>query len=314
MYEFRIKNDDKKRKYFKFDEIPHPRRENEHFDLLNILKTVFNDLNDLEGCLKDESEEGDNGKRIYLKSWGIKNRTIYGLVAYGFYGNERDIKNVSDTSKEDRVILEEEGVFDPHYFLLTIPKDQDIGCLVLERKGGTGIRSIFEHSILGRLVDYPDFAYYKIVLRRAYPKELRERFYEKGQLLSLKYYLHELPEDLIDEIKVNTGEVETIVKVKDELISPENFFEDNKDNLLTFQGIEYDEVKVDSKYKDKKKSFIITNPDTLIPYLDVTDEIKTLIKGNPKLECIDNIARKHVKINFERIWDDGTEIEDNGEC
>ena len=78
----------------------------------------------------------------------------------------------------------------------------------------------------------------------------------------------------------------------------------NQKNLLNAHSVLSKTLISDSKYKGKIKSFTITNPDTLIPYLDVTDELKDsdLIKGNPKLGSIDNIAREHVKINFEKIW------------
>ena len=257
MYEFKIKKDDNKRKYFEFDKIPQPNSQNEHYDLFNILKQIIKDLVDSGELLKDKSEKSDSGKRIYLEKFEIKNRTIYGQVEHGHFGNEQIIKHVPTNSKKG-VIGEDDGVFEPYYFLLVVPKKHQIGCLILERKGNIGIRNIFQDAILRGLVNYTEYAQYKITLHRAVPKELKEWFYEKGELLNLKYYLAKVPEDYVDETKFVSGKVETTIKVDDKQpTTPKKFLERNKDNLLSFGGIEYEVMRVDSKYKGKIKSFTI---------------------------------------------------------
>lgn len=308
MYEFEIRKDDNIKEYFEFGRIPLINKENEYYDLLDILKKVFKDLKDSNECLRDESKEIDDTKRIYLKESKIKDRSIYGQVNFGDYGNKRTIKNVP-TNIEKGAVEKEDGVFEPYYFLLVIPKYQKRGCLILEQKRGRGIKDIFNNAILGSLVKYPDFAHYEIMLRRTYSKELKEKYYENGNIVNLKYNIYTPAEDKIDNPEIKTGKIETTVKIADKKgpVSPKKFFEKypKDSNLLCFDRTEYEELKVTSEYKGTTKCFNIKNPESLIPYLNITDEINEECweEGNPKLECINEIAMAHAKNNFEKFWE-----------
>jgi len=184
-----------------------------------------------------------------------------------------------------------------------IPKNEKVGCLVLERKKGIGIRDIFRTGVLDQLKKYPEYHHYKIVLRRAYPRELMEHYFEKGKLLSLKYNIYKPSEDFVDDLNIEAGKIETMIKVEGDMTTPKQFLENNENHLLTFKGLDYEELRVVSSYKGNPKSFILTDPESLIPYLDITDEIQ-FENGNPKLDSIDQVAREHVKQNFTVVWED----------
>lgn len=199
------------------------------------------------------------------------------------------------TTENNKIIGENEGVFNPYYFLIVIPKNLDQGYLILEQKRGLGIKSIFKNVFLDSLTKYTEYSNYKIELSRVFPEELKKNFYEKGKIESIKLIKKEIPEDEFEDLNSSIQTVETIIKLDDKKTTPENYLKNNEENLLSFKGLEYDIIKVKSIYKNKPKTFTLTDPTTIIPYLDITEEIDKWDKGNPNLESIHKIALNHLK-------------------
>lgn len=323
IYELSIKEIDEKGRAsgnpLKFDKIPSSDGKTK-LDLKNILQNVFDDIKERDECLKNEALKEDNGKRIYLAYSPIlsmtdeekekceyifeenDDRVICGIVRYGEGGNAKEIRNL-ETNITSGDVNEDEGVFEPFYFFIKIPKNVSTGCLILEQKNGRGIKGIFRNAFLDKLQAYTDFDHCKIDIARAFPEEIKEKYYEKGDMKSLRCIITEPPEDIIDQPEIEVSSMEILLKINStKSISPKKFVEKAKKKLVSLKGYDYDEIKVISSYNGKPKIFNIENPETLIPYLDITDDIRKWKKGNPDLEHIDKIARLHANSNFDKIW------------
>jgi len=310
MYGINIKFDDSKNEeYFKLDNLPDYNLNSNSFDFLEIMKDILSVYYDDEKCLRNKRVE-DNGKSIYLSEFhelqDFDNRGFYGIVEFGNHGNKRkvhDINKIINKSNEN-FINEDEGVFNPYYFLIVIPKNITRGFLILEQKRGIGIKTMFKSIFLDDgLKKFPKYAHYKIDLPRIFPKELKENFYKKGELLSFKLIKNQIPDDITEDLKTEIKTIETEIKLNGDKTTPEEFLNLREDNLLSFQSVEYDLIKVTSKYNGKPKTFILTDPTTIIPYINITDEIHEWEDGNPKLDSIHKVALEHLFNNYGKIFD-----------
>ena len=122
-------------------------------------------------------------------------------------------------------------------------------------------------------------------------------------MLSFKLIKNQIPEDITEDLKTDIKTIETEIKLEGNKTTPEEFLNIREDNLLSFQSFEYDLIKVTSKYKGKPKTFILTDPTTIIPYINITDEIKEWEEGNPKLDSIHKVALEHLFNNYGEIFD-----------
>lgn len=308
MYGINVKSEDSK-KFYTLNKIPKKNYNNSYFDLLDALKKSFGDLNDSDEFYKSKNIEEDNGNRIFLSEFyeldEFENRGIYGIVNFGNFGNEKEVHDITKkkNTENSRIITRNEGVFEPYYFLLMIPKNVNEGILILEQKRGVGIKGIFTSVFLDSLVNYTDYAHCNISLSRVFPEELKEHFYVKGNLKSIKLIKNKIPDDICDNLNTAVKNIETIIKIDDKKITPKEYFDKNRGNILSFESFDYDIIKAQSEYNGKRKTFILTNPDSLIPYLDITNEIEFSDNGNPKLKSIHKVAIEHLKINFKEIFD-----------
>lgn len=298
----------------KFDEFPHE-NDRDKLDLLEILKGIFLNIKENGESKKDEKLPQDNGKRIYLDTCPSitrihpafgSDRSIYGRVRYGTGGKESEIRKTK-TNELVGHVYEDETPYDPYYFLIILPKNSTKGCLVLEQKNGDGIKGIFISAFLDTLKDYTDYAHCKITINRAYPEEIKEKYYENGELKTLRFIISEPPEDIVDNINVKIKEVEVVIKIGGgPPVSPKTYIKSKKNALISFETFDYDEIKAISKSGKKTRTFKIRNPDSLIPYLDITNELEGhFYQNHPRLKYIDKIARDHVANNFNKIWELG---------
>lgn len=310
MYGINIKFDDSKsEEYFKLDKLPDYNFSSNSLDFLDIMRDILSVYLEDEKCLMNKRIE-DNGKSIYLSEFhelqNFDNRGFYGIVEFGNHGNKRKVHDVNKiiNKSNENYINEDEGVFNPYYFLIVIPKNISRGFLILEQKRGIGIKTMFKSIFLDEgLKKFPKYAHYKIDLPRILPKELKETFYKKGELISFKLIKNQIPEDIVDDLKTDIKRIETEFKLEGKKITPEDFLKKRENDLLSFQTFEYDLIKVTSKYKGKSKTFILTDPTTIIPYIYITDEIKEWDEGNPKLDSIHNVALEHLFNNYGKIFD-----------
>ncbi len=310
MYGINVRFDDSiNDEYFRLDKIPDYNLNSNSFDFLDIIKDILSDYYEDEKCLMNKRVE-DSGKSIYLSEFhqlqDFDKRGFYGIVEFGNHGNKRKVHDVNKSinKSDENFINEDEGVFNPYYFLIVIPKNITRGFLILEQKRGIGIKTMFKSIFLDDgLNKFPKYAHYKIDLPRIFPKELKENFYKRGELLSFKLIKNQIPEDITEDLKTDIKTIETEIKLEGNKTTPEEFLNIREDNLLSFQSFEYDLIKVTSKYKGKPKTFILTDPTTIIPYINITDEIKEWEEGNPKLDSIHKVALEHLFNNYGEIFD-----------
>lgn len=308
MYGINIQfNDSKDDEYFKLDELPKYNFSHDSFDFLDIMRDILSEYYENDKCLMNKRIE-DNGKSIYLSEFhelqDFDNRGFYGIVEFGNHGNKRKVHDVNEiiNKSDENFINEDEGVFNPYYFLIVIPKNINQGFLILEQKRGIGIKTMFKSIFLDEgLKKFSDYIYYKIDLPRIFPKELKENFYKNGELVSFKLIKNQIPEDIVDDLKTEVKTIETEFKLDGSNITPEEFLNMRKNNLLSFH-FDYDSIKVTAKYKNKPKTFLLTNPDTIVPYINITDELEWE-DGNPKLDSIHNVALEHLSNNYKEIFE-----------
>lgn len=300
----------KSKKYCKLDKLPVKNNNYEFNDLFDILKLFFSQIYEEEYCLKSKyDKKNDSGNRIYLSEYDfIKEyggRGIYGIVQFGSFGNERRLQDVTEIidKSDESYINQNEAVFNPYYFLIVVPEDFDQGYLILEQKSGRGIKGIFYSVFLDNFNLYSDFSHYKIDLSAMVPSELSENFFDEGKVKSIKLIKKEVSEDVCDDVGTDISNIEVYLRTgKFGKLSPKQLLEKYNEGLISFKTWDYDKITVTSEFKGNEKIFDLNNPDSILPYLNITSEIDNWEKGNPELKSIHKVALNHLNNNFSDIY------------
>lgn len=297
MYEIKVKRK-RTSDYFKLSEIPNSNRETELLDLF----VLFNNIIELgmDGWSNDDQDKG-----IVLTEKTTDSRIIYGKFDYGEYGNKRTIRKSEGTFDEEGAVEPEQLIASPYYFLIKIPIDSETGILITERKRGIGIKNMILKGLRNNLNGCTKFRNYILEINRAVPQELINQFINNGSIMNLKFFKREANEDWADIERIELRHFETKVKVGKQTMSPQEYIDERGGSLLVFQDVPYDLLRVESKYQGTTKSFVIDDPDSIMPYIDITDEIEIdREERNPDPTSIDEIARRHARENFREIWYD----------
>lgn len=278
-YSIQVREKHSKKIFFNFDKLPkeYPNLENfedlkknPYYDLMDILNEIFE--------VGDRHIHKKHEKIIKLLKWeSEKSRVVYGLFGYGNYGSESE---VVDTKVKDysETLEQSKGVIKPFYFLFKLPKGSNLGMLIIERKSVSGLKVILNQWI-NQLLKNSNYKNFVVDINSMINEEMLNKYFNEGQLHSLRYIKHSIPKDYYDDIKTTEGKIETKISLN----NPENIPSSIKNRLLgsvskekdnsylKIKEVDYEDLKVELELNGKKRVFRSGHPEDASPYIDITD-------------------------------------------
>lgn len=219
---------------------------------------------------------------------------LYGKVKTGNYGIETEIVN-KKTQKTTHIKTSDEAELIPFHFLIVLPKNECSHTVVLlQTQGIYGMKKVFEHEF-DKFIHNINIKL-KVSFGPLYPKEFLEKYLKQGCLKKLTLYRYDIPKDEADKYGINRGSkrVQQIISISSSGGFTHKKIEEIKEcihgkrayNTLVELGFaEYDDLKLEFKFGNKRKIFSLKNLDKVIINEDITNSVE-LVGGNPTTESI----------------------------
>jgi hypothetical protein len=229
---------------------------------------------------------------------------ISGTLKSGGYGYESDIYNLS--SNEIRITkgLDDAEII-PFYYLCYIPKENNIGVIMLQRFGVNGINTVFTHSLHkyikenlpGHIIDFGSFV----------SKELAKAFTSQAAIKEIILTRYDLPKDLSDKyglknfnpknfsiefrLKAKQGAVFGNLRVNNFLNNPNaKFFETKMVKDMGFDSNNHT-ISVVSKLNGNTRTIDLSDTGNIKPYYDIHAQVELEPSFHPKFESINQVAK-----------------------
>jgi hypothetical protein len=231
-----------------------------------------------------------------------------GIIESGDYGTEsilvnRTTKKQVYTKKRDDIDIK------PFYYLIWVPKIDNVAFIMLQRTGIYGINSIFtstlrdyiisKHSSL--MVDFAPFV----------SKQLAQTYLTNGALKQISLRRFNLPADVIEQLGLKEYD-EEVLSVEIKITSKKSGFSfgdrvgkfmDNKNgkffNIESLKNLGMDgehEEKVKVKLGGSTRTIDLSDTLEIRPYFDIDEQVeKDLATGHPTFESINVIANQYVE-------------------
>lgn len=277
-----------------------------YYHLANIVDNdFFNFFSDFisfvdqSGLQKNEQyQKGIKFKSNTLKI-DTKKRIIRGVFDSGNFGFESDIH------KKDTIIkkLIEDVETMPFYFLIYIPKDSNLGFLMLQRFGNYGVSTMFKAHFNGFFKSkYPDMM---IDYNQYVSKELAETF-AKGGIKEVVLTRYNLPSDKAErmgfrEYSNQIKSIELRIKAKAKTtfsdLKLKNFIRNSNGQFFSTRAIKelgFDgshKISIISKYGNSQRTIDVSDTMNIKPYY-VLDKVERETSKHPNFSSIDNEAIK----------------------
>lgn len=169
------------------------------------------DITNFENLFKDYIKSFDSkfwvqessGKAISLTSnkvkFGTRTRTIKGLLEGGVTGIGSKIKKRNDVTDENAFQVTTEDVEAiPYYFLAWLPKDSNVGLLLVQGYGNKTISETFKAHFRKFFID--NVSGFTLIINELIPKELEKKIRNKGVVNTVILRRHHLPSDKAEKI------------------------------------------------------------------------------------------------------------------
>jgi len=292
------------KKYLKLDQLPLHNLFNFNEGTITSFDLLGEFLNSTEGYANDN-------KAIITKNHDfIKEKNIItGLIHYGTYGVEIDILKVRHEqlyTEEIVKIKKEDCPVNPYYFYIKIPKGRKEGLIIFEKKGISGLKTIFTKW-------FKDFIKQKNInlevdIESFIPEKIIKAYTEKGTLREIRYLYYNLPSDkseILRGYEPDEGHYEIKYVLKDKSVSIASKIK----KLLSGEEIEHikdpfidnqvpDDIKFNIALGDNPRTFTVSNPENAAPYRDITEEIKIGDDGHPDFKSIHSLAEEYAEEIF----------------
>jgi hypothetical protein len=223
---------------------------------------------------------------------------LWGLIDRGEYGYEAMGVN-SDTFKPTYQRSVDDAEMVPLYFRFHLPDASSTGILVLQRLGVHGAFGDLRDAILSRFKDeHPD---HRMEVGRFVPAKVMQELID-GQVREISVTTRQMSSDVADTVRLkgaqaSIGAVEVRVRAQRGsglLKTTPKWLKDLREgrvNVVQAFGDEAKKVRIRVAYKGHTRWYDLTRPDTIAPYLDVSDEVARTAGGHPVFEGIDTYAQ-----------------------
>lgn len=243
---------------------------------------VNRDGDDEEGNVFRLSRD-QNGEYILYR----RGRYLSGILECGEYGTEEECVDINNGAVVFRK-TSNNALLKPFYFMFYIPENSNIGFLILEKIGNTGIMTVLNNAIINYYKTTPSDGAYVLKIVPLCIDALVQRKMEKLHYEAKKIELRKVQkEDLsIDKVSGNTignQNVSTTVvytPYRNNFINVLDFInriKTKRNDANTVYEVDNDfsceDIAVTVKVGDKDKIFSLQNIQTLGMTIDITNDI-----------------------------------------
>lgn len=303
-YSIRLRERGDKEAFVSFDSVI---QDNSFIDIFQKFVKTFEDDLDINDVNKKTFQFKPNSLKF-----SSENRKISGILKSGEFGRSSEVFNIiTKTAKPP--LDKNDSVINPFYFLIQVPKESQVGFLVLQRFGQQGITGIFtdhfcrfvRQEFQGFTVDFSPLA----------SKELLMKMIDKGTVNEITLRKYNLPTDLADkyyhtglqvdktltaEFKLHSGGVFGNAfkdKVKNYINQPEAMFFD----IPALQSLGFDsntETAIRVETGNSTRTIILNHFERFKTSFDIQKDVTFESNGHPNFESIDAIAKELLKEHF----------------
>jgi hypothetical protein len=256
----------------------------------------------LEEQLKVKEHDEESQHLIALDKLEKADRTVYGLIHSGDYGQACDVVN----AKHGKVVYNKtvtDADMLPFYFRIEVPADSNVGLLIVQK--GSSFTGGIKTALVNKLRAFFEKKHekYKVDFDPLLPQDVIKNAAKKGSILSVKFIHFGLPKDIADRYKgKNTerwGSMELVFKarrnsalpLKQELL---DFISKKDKKIGQFYELKNfnfaaQEVKVDVRVGRQQRRSSLGHM-TSSPLYEVTEEVTIGKDGIATLDSIHKAA------------------------
>lgn len=283
MYQFHIRQKYSKKieeNYLNFNKI----FKNEDLTLMDIFHKIYVENRFIHDKLRVTNQLDFNDE----------NNSVSGLLNLGEYGNLRKIFNRNDEEWEDE-IDENKIVCEPFFFRFYIPKESNLGFLVLEKKKSKPFTSVFFDSLKLFIKENFDgslvFDFVPVI-----PCEV-EPLFDNSDVVEFIYIKNEENKENFGDNQVTVSRKKITYDVRKNNLKLKQIREKKFLNNIRQKNSNH---TIFANIKQNNKISIVNLDDIFenkMVYLDITEELDWE-DGNPQYECIKNLAEHYTSTNF----------------
>lgn len=280
VYMINVHSKNTKQKYININEI---------YNNKSFVDIVEEFLNEMKGAYDRDDESENIFTTVKTDRTDKKDKDgrpdykcIFGQIKTGDYGTASELVD-SRTGKVSHNKTSNEAEVIPFVFGMLIPAgDRDNGIIIFQTEGRFGMKSSFEKRLRKYILEkYPDIDFNMGALL---PTEYIEKVMKRGVLEKIKLICFQAPLDTRKALSVNEG-----IEIKEERIyyGPTGFIGKKKDAILGFlhgknglkeiiadENFIYDEMKMEFKIGNRKRTFNLNNISKIVPIIDITKEME----------------------------------------
>lgn len=288
-------------------------RYNGEDDFLDFIKqftdfifTNTNQLTDRTGTVKIHLTLDEQSKILSTE------RCVYGLISSGIGGDK--FKLVDLTNETPTITAGKNHVsFRDVFFYFYIPKNKDIGYLILQRKTNFGIKDRLKEAINSYMRSLGITNYY-ITFNNLIHEKVFKKMMAEGNLKKVDLIKNKIPFSM--EEYVNNGVNPAEIKGKQRIsfssygTLPNQWKEDilgflkipvNKDATLELSGLnEYEDIEFELELYGKRKTYYVKKQYKTQPDVDVSSSIIFDINGDPMIDSLVSTAKEMIA-DFETL-------------
>lgn len=255
----------------------------------------------LEELRADAYVKEDSQQVLQVSQVERANRLIEGLVQVGQYGSESEIRNLDEWDVVAYQKAIRDADLEPYYFLFDIPEQRDLGLLLLQRTGVSGVHGILARALQEKFrARFPD---HRLVLKAIVPETLIEQMRDENNALTeVRFIRHQVPTDIAAILgaagtEQGEGSMELVVRTREagRLRAIQRYFEANPGmgGMLEIDEtrFQYDSVKVKVKMDGKERTMDLSNPTQLRAAFDITPLVEWSAAGHPTFASVSQAAR-----------------------
>ena len=264
-----------------------------HLDSCDFLNQYISELN------RKISHDHLQQKLLRVMQFNKNGRQISGIIETGDYGYESDLFNVQ-TSLLSYQRQSHEAELLPFYFLIILPRDINLGIVILQRFGQRGIKTILSIDLSNYFS--AQLQNYRVEIDTLVPNMLLNDLLQRGEIKSVRFTRYRIPSDLADQFdhsfEEDQGIAEFIIKTKGYARIPlinrvrEYIFSNRPiEDFISFPEFDYNNVKIQFVIDGQTRTIDLEDPRRIRAYYDVTDRVQIGLSGHPTFESIDIEAR-----------------------
>lgn len=229
-----------------------------------------------------------------------------GMLHAGEYGYSADLVDV-ETGDVNYQRRPNDAELLPFYFFVDLPDASHRGLSILERQGIYGIYTAF----FGSFQRYFDERFPEFILDfGTHVPAAVLRYLRDGHLKRVRFISYSVPHDIADKVRYGSNmerdamvEIQVRAKRNRVLPTPRMIRDilEGRTRLLERQGLggEFaNRIKLEFEYNGRTRTVDFDSPDSVAPYVDVTDRLNLGPDGHPVFDSISQISRELA----EDIW------------